>query len=378
MPGTVAQALRALEARAPAGTAEAWDNVGLLVGDPGWKTAGAVVTIDLTAEAIRAAKARGHRLIVTHHPCIFPRSKGLSKVTPGLVFDAVRAGVAVAACHTNFDRCALEVVEQVSRALGARPRGRLVEKAAGSLVKLAVFVPVSHAEAVREAVCGAGAGQIGDYDSCSFQVAGTGTFRGGKGTSPFLGRPGQLESVEEMRLETIFPKGLERPVLEALFRAHPYEEVAYDLYPVEQGPAQSGIVRGQGYGFWGELEGATSFPELCRRVKAVFDVLGFWVTDSPGKLPKRRVQRVAFVAGKGAAFIDVAAASGCDLFITGEAGYHSALHGSRRGMAVLELGHRESERFFPSTVAGWLRKEGFRAVELDLPTQTIWRGGKQK
>lgn len=368
MAKTVGEVLGALELRAPSGTAEAWDNVGLLVGDPDWKTSGAVISIDLTRGSIQAAKRKGYRLIVNHHPCIFPKSRGLARLTPpSLAFEAARAGIAVISSHTNFDQCALEVVDGISQGLKLTPRGRLLDHDSDALMKLVVFVPSSHLEAVRSALSLAGAGHIGNYDSCTFGSQGEGTFRGREGAQPFIGRPGRLETAVETRLETVFPRGLAKPVLKAMREAHPYEEVAYDLYPVEQRPSELGLVRGLGYGFWGEFPRAKSFSEVIRGVKSLFDVDGFWVTDPRPS----RVKRVAFVAGKGASFLKHASSIGCDLFITGEAGYHVALEGARNGTAVMELGHRESERFFLSTMRKWLSSEGLRSVELNQATQRI-------
>jgi dinuclear metal center YbgI/SA1388 family protein len=373
----VAEVLARIEALAPSATAESWDNVGLLAGDPAWKTSGAVVSVDLTDRSIERARARGFKLIVTHHPCIFPRGRGLSRVTSSgssrLVFEALRQGVAVLACHTNFDRCSLEVVQAVSHGLGVRVRGRLQSNPAESLVKLVVFVPEKHASEVREAICAAGAGQIGGYDQCAFATAGEGTFRGGEGTRPFLGRAGVLEKARELRLETVVPRGLEGPVVEAMLRAHPYEEVAYDLYPLEQPPVATGVVRGLGYGFWGEFDRARPFSEVVRNVTRLFRTEGFLLTEPT----PARVRKVAFVAGKGSSFLEAAASQGCDLFVTGEAGYHDALAGARRGMAVMELGHRESERFFLTTMEGWLSNIGLESVSLNLPTQKMRTGGQK-
>jgi dinuclear metal center YbgI/SA1388 family protein len=339
---TISEILQQLEERAPISTSESWDNTGLLVGDPAWKTSGAVVSIDLTEAAIETALKKKFKLIVNHHPCIFPRQKGLSRITPpSLVYQALSHGIAVAACHTNFDQCALEVIRTVAEGLGCEPKGRLLEEPDESLLKLAVFVPESHVEKVRQAICEAGAGMIGNYDSCTFGVAGEGTFRGNDSTRPFLGKPGKLERAREIRLETVFPRGLRGQILQRLFKAHPYEEIAYDLYPVEQGPSGLGIVRGLGYGFWGEFAKPRPFSELAKDVRSLFKLDGFFLTDpSPS-----RVKRVAFVAGKGASFLEAARNAGCELFITGEAGYHVALDGMRKGLAVMELGHRESERF---------------------------------
>ncbi len=376
---TVGDVVRGLELLAPSGTAEKWDNVGLLAGDPGWNTRGAVVSIDLTAQSIAEAKRRGYRLIVNHHPCIFPKSKGLSKIVgasggmQGLVFDALQKGISVVSSHTNFDQCALEVVKGVSEGLGVKPRGRLLEAPESSLLKLVVFVPRTHLEKVREALSLAGAGHVGQYDQCTFGVAGEGTFRGGKDTKPFLGKPGQLEKAQEIRLETLIPRGLKKSVLKALSKSHPYEEVAYDLYSVEQGPAPLGLVRGLGYGFWGEFDEPRPFSVVAEHVKRVFQIQGFWLTEPP----PRRIKRLAFAAGKGSSFVEVASQAGCDLFITGETGYHGALDGYRRGMAVMELGHRESEIFYLKTMETWLSQMGLETIILNQPTQRIVHlGGK--
>jgi len=372
--------LKKLDSYAAPETAESWDSVGLLVGDRESQTGGAVVSIDLTEKAIETALAKKIRLIVTHHPCIFPRNRGLSQVVAGphsgmagLVYEAIKNGISVAAYHTNFDQCSLEVVHAVAQGLGAEPKGRLLEKGPGSLLKLVTFVPGGHLELVRTQICEAGAGHIGNYDCCTFSAEGEGSFFAQEGAHPFLGRVGELEKTQEYRLETIFPRGLRKQVLNALFKAHPYEEVAYDLYSVEQAPGPKGVVKGLGYGFWGEFPSPKPFSEVAKDVRRLFKLNGFILTGpSLSRARASRIKKVAFVAGKGASFVDPAASMGCDLFITGEAGYHTAMEGSRKNMAVMELGHRESERFFLLTMKNWLGGLGLRTVQLDVPTQMIW------
>lgn len=381
---SVGKVISHLESHAPSTTAEEWDNVGLLAGDPNWKTSGAIVCVDLTRDALEAAKAKGYKLIINHHPCIFPRSHGISRLVPGvdsgtntLIFEAVRNGIAIAAYHTNFDKCALEVVRAVSEGLGVQPVGRLLDHPSGSLVKLVVFVPKSHAERVRNAICEAGAGHIGNYDFCTFNAPGEGTFRGNNSTRPFLGKPGKLEKAEELRVETIIPRGMTKPVISAMCAAHPYEEVAYDLYPVEQQPARVGLVKGLGYGFWGEFPAPSPFSDVTKNVKQLFQLDGYWLTDSL-PTPSNKIKKIAFAAGKGASFLDSAVTAGCDLFITGEAGYHTALDGARKGIAVIELGHRESERFFVPTIEGWLSELGISFKGVNRPTQRILLKEKTK
>jgi dinuclear metal center YbgI/SA1388 family protein len=379
---TVKEVMKALSALAPLQCSESWDNVGLLVGRAQSKVKSAVVCIDFTEKALDVAVKKGANLIINHHPCIFPVSKGLSKVvddesaaSSALIHRASRLGISVAAYHTNFDQCALEVVKTVSHGLGVMPRGRLLDHPVGSLTKLVVFVPTSHVETVQLALSKAGAGHIGNYDSCTFGAEGKGTFRGSKDTRPFLGKSGQLTKVPEVRLETILPVGLEKEVLKALFEAHPYEEVAYDLYAVKQAPASLGIVRGLGYGFWGEYSRARPFSDVCKDVRKLFNVEGFWLAEPnlahAGRGGTSSIKKLAFVAGKGTSFMKSALAMGCDLFITGEAGYHAVLDAKRKGMGVIELGHRESERFFVTTMEGWLSDLGIRSYAVDDVTQKI-------
>jgi hypothetical protein len=247
--------------------------------------------------------------------------------------------------------------------------GRLFSHSGEPLLKLVTFVPVSHVEDVRLALCSAGAGNLGRYDSCTFGVEGEGTFRGSPETRPFLGKSGQLEKLKEVRLETIFPQGLRQPVVKALLKTHPYEEVAYDLYPVQQALGDLGVVSGLGYGFWGEFPSPRAFSDLAKDVKSLFNINGFWITNPAPST----VSRVGFAAGKGASFLEAARGLKCDLFITGETGYHSALEGVQRGVAVMELGHRESEKFFVETMKTWLSEMNLGFAEVQTPIQKIWQ-----
>lgn len=369
----LSQVIQALEKRAPTSTAEDWDNVGLLVGNPEAKIQNALVAIDLTQEVVELARKKKAQLIVNHHPCIFPKGRGLNRLlSDSPVYTAAQEGIAVCSYHTNFDICALEVVEKVSGGLGVRPLGRLLDQGEGALTKLSVFVPSSHLEKVRQALGQAGAGHIGNYSDCTFATSGEGTFRGSEATKPFIGKAGKLEKTKEHRLETVFPSGLKMEILAALVKSHPYEEVAYDLYPVLQAPQSRGIIRGLGYGFWGEFQSPKAFSEVVRSVTSLFNVSGFQLTEPAPK----RVKRIAFVAGKGAAFVDSASSLGCDLMITGEVGYHTALGGAKKSLSVMEIGHRESERFFLSTMKDWLAELGLKTWSSDEPLQRIWSGDK--
>ncbi len=363
--------LRAFEEWAPTSTAESWDNVGLLAGDEEWETSGALVTIDLTREAIQQCKKLGYRLIIAHHPALFPKNRGLSRLTGSHpLLEAYSEKIAVFCCHTNFDRCVLEALLPVAEGLGVQPQGRLLDLSPDSSMplKLVTYVPETHADSVRQALNEAGAGWIGRYDSCSFQVLGQGTFRGLEGTQPHLGNPGVLEKTPEIRLETVVPQSLRERVTQALLQAHPYEEVAFEFFQIHS-PTKMGApwASGHGYGFWGVFPKPQPFSEIARSVKTLFQIEGYGLTQP---VPSA-IQKIAFVAGKGAAMMESALRMKVDLLILGEAGYHAALDCRKKGMAVLELGHRQSEAFFSKTVVQWLSRKGISAQLWDEPIQKI-------
>jgi len=352
-----------IEEKAPRSAAESWDNVGLLLGSSSWETTGAIVSTDLSLEAIELAQKNGYHLILTHHPCIFPKREGWSSLIDEgpealktLAMTAIQNKIAVIAAHTNFDRCAMEVSSKISEGLGAKPLGRVIDCAQESLEKLVVFVPADHIDSVQSAIFSSGGGQIGNYDQCRFSLEGEGSFRGREGADPFIGKVGQFETAREVRLETILPRSIRNRVIRAMKEAHPYEEVAYDLYSVLQKPSGLGMVSGLGYGFWGEFSSAIPFSGLASRVKTCFEVKDFWLTEGE----KRDIQRIAFTPGKGASFMRSVIGLGCDVFITGEVGYHSALEGRRAGVSVIELGHRQSEKFFIDVMCEWMHEFGLQ------------------
>lgn len=360
--------LAKIEERAPRSAAESWDNVGLLVGDDSADIHRVLVSIDLTRETLEKAKSLGAQLIINHHPCIFPKQRGLARVTaPSLVFDAARSGIHIVGLHTNFDRCALEVVDAIAQGLGVEPRGRLHDPGEESdLLQLTVFVPQSHLEAVRLALCGAGAGEVGKYDQCSFAAPGEGTYRAGAGAQPFLGAVGVLERAQEARLEVVVPRVLRSQVTRALVQSHPYEEVAHTWVEIQNSVPTHGLVRGLGYGFWGEYKQPIAWEEWCSRVGHTFDCSSAWgATQHP-----KQVKRVAFSPGKGTDFLSAVMSLKCDAFVTGEVGYHAVLGASARGTGVIELGHTQSEKFFGLTVLAWLKEWGLQASQLTTHGQS--------
>ncbi|MBI3558303.1 MAG: Nif3-like dinuclear metal center hexameric protein [Deltaproteobacteria bacterium] len=227
-------------------------------------------------------------------------------------------------------------------------------------------MPEKNLETLREAVCRAGAGKIGDYTQCSFSFDGEGTFFGGESTKPVVGRAGQLERSREKRFEVVFPWKALGEVVAAARSAHPYEEMAYDVLELAQ-PA-----RPLGYGFVGKYAGIhnkaapmdagevepLAFHKLLDNVKQIFQLSSVTVAGPGLADSKMRVQNLAFSPGSGSSFVSAASAKGADVYVCGEIGYHQMLEARQKGMTLVMLGHSYSERFFVETVAEWCEAVG--------------------
>jgi dinuclear metal center YbgI/SA1388 family protein len=369
--------IHAIERRIPPKASESWDNVGLMTGDSSQKLRGVVVGVDLTEALLDAAIRTRVNLIIIHHPPLFPKGRGVARLIlgrgselPTLLLRAFQKNICVYVAHTNFDRGALDGMMKLADDLGGTAFARVWEEPEDGktlLKKLVTYVPVDHFEAVRDSLYMVGCGHIGNYDCCGFSVAGIGNFRGLQGASPFLGKVGEMEEAEEIRLETVLVAGMEEVVISTLKEAHPYEEVAYDLYPVEQEPVMKGMVWGMGYGFVADLKKPVSYDAFVKTVKRTFKVNHFLTNQFTPK----KVSRIAFTPGKGASFVGAVKKYKADVYITGEVGYHASLDALRGGLSIMELGHRESEHYFLKTFESWMKDWGVKASILDERTQRI-------
>ena len=315
--------------------AEDWDNVGLQVGDPGRALDRVMVALDPGLEAVEAARDAGAQALVTHHPLLF---KPVKRLTPDdavgkVLWAAVRDDVAIISAHTNLD-CAVDGLNSwLAQKMGVEQAIPL-QAVAGDYLKLVVFVPVGHEDAVADALFSAGGGQIGAYDQCSFRSSGEGTFRPGPGTQPYIGTVGQREKAEEVRLETIIPKRKLLRVLEKMQKAHPYEEVAYDLLPLQN------QVPGAGLGRIGRLAQQASLGEFAARVK---DSLGCDHLRLIGA-DQMPVRKVALCGGSGAFLLQTAHRQGADVLVTGDVKYHEARQAEELGIALIDAGHFATEQ----------------------------------
>lgn len=345
---TVGDWLAVLGRLYPESLAEQWDSTGFQAGDRTWPAARVLVALDPSPDVIAEAKDRGCGLLVTHHPLLFRPLQRMDVADPvaRAAAMAVSSRVAVAACHTNADVAQPGVSDALADALGVEVTGVLHATSAAEQLKLVTFVPPEATVKVIDAVANSGGGVIGEYHHCSFRVRGTGTFFPSERAHPAVGERGRLNEVDEDRVEMIVPRQYLEPVIEALLNAHPYEEPAYDVYPL----ASPG---GLGLGRIGELAQPLSGRELARRCQ---DRLGSQVrlAGDPGK----QIRRLALCGGSGASLIPDALRDGVDAFVTGDLKHHQALDAASAGLVVIDAGHHGTEWPFIRILAAQLSEAG--------------------
>ncbi len=324
-----------LESLASLTIQESYDNSGLQVGDPEMEINGILITLDVTEEVLQEAEKLDFNLIISHHPVIFGGLKSLtgSNAAERIVREAVKKELAIYSGHTNFDAIAVGVNNAIANRLGM-VNPKILDPLKDHLKKLVVFVPDKHLEKVRLAMFDAGAGTIGGYDQCSFTLKGKGTFRGSEGSNPYVGEPGKMHQEPETRLETILPAPLAGKVIRAMVEAHPYEEVAYDIYPLDNPYGQAGM------GMVGELEDPMEEEVFMSFVKDRFGVK----VIRHSALSGRPVKKVALCGGAGSFLLGKAKASGADVFVTGDFKYHQFFDADGK-IVVMDIGHYESEQF---------------------------------
>jgi|WetSurMetagenome_2_1015567.scaffolds.fasta_scaffold160877_2 dinuclear metal center YbgI/SA1388 family protein len=324
-----------LESIAPLTFQESYDNSGLQIGSPDLEVNSALLSVDVTEEVLDEAIHLDCNLIISHHPIIF---SGLKSITgknnsERAIIKAIKNNIALYAAHTNFDAVLQGVNSKICEKLNVK-ECKILQPSAGNLKKLVVFIPKEHAEKVRTAIFEAGAGQIGNYDSCSYNVEGLGSFKAGENTNPFVGQKGVLHFEKEIRFETIFPQYLQHNILNALFQTHPYEEVAYDVYPIEN------KFPGAGMGMVGYLESPEAEEDFLQKLKKTFHSKIIKHTRLTGRL----IKKVAVCGGSGSFLIRDAIAQNADIFVTGDLKYHQFFDAELK-IVIADIGHYESEQF---------------------------------
>lgn len=352
-----------LEQLAPLSLQEDYDNAGLQVGDPNEACSGVMVALDATEAVVAEAADKGCNLLVVHHPLIFGGIKKLtgSNQVERTLLAAIHRKVAIYAIHTNLDH----VSDGVNAAIAAKlqlQNCRILQPKTGLLKKLSTYVPLAHTETVRSALFAAGAGHIGAYDECSFAVEGNGSFRGAADTNPFVGKPGQRHIEREEKLEIIFPAWLERKVLTALWAAHPYEEVAYEITPTDN------VHQHIGAGMIGELEQGLEAAQFLQLIKNQFNT-SLIRHSVPAQKP---IQKVAICGGAGIFLLHQAMAAGADALVTSDIKYHSFFE-AEPGFLLCDIGHWESEQYTIDLLADHIARKfpNFAVLKTGVRTNPV-------
>lgn len=336
----------ALEEWAPRTAAWEEDNVGIQCGDPEMVVRGVLICLDITEDVVRDALRRRSNLIVSHHPLLF---RPLTSITPAshtgrTVTALIQKDIAAIAAHTNLDAAPDGTSYALARVLGV-PHPETLDRSLRLSVKLVTFVPTADVDSVSRAMTDAGAGVIGNYTQCSFRTEGTGTFQGNANSSPAIGRRGVMERVSEVRLEMIVDRDRLPVVVEAMRKAHPYEEAAFDVYPMDNAHQRFGM------GAIGDLARPTTLAAFLRRVRRVLGTGSLRFTGDP----RQHIVRVAVCGGSGSKLVEHAIAGRADVFITADVSFHRFQDAMGR-IVLVDAGHHETEYPVLATLAGKIRE----------------------
>ncbi len=326
----------AIEAYAPLYLQESYDNAGMQVGDPNQEVTGVLLCTDVREPIVDEAIERGCNMIISHHPLIFHAIKKIAgrNYIERIIARAIKHDITIYCAHTNMDSARGGVNYKMAEKLGLK-NVEILSPQEGSLRKLVVFVPNAQAAQVTQAMCQAGAGRLGNYDSCSYSMAGDGHYRALEGANPTCGEVGELHTEPETRVEVLVHKAVMGKVVAAMLKAHPYEEPAFDIIALNNADKSSGL------GVIGDIEPAEDALAFLERVKSTFEVEAVrYSGDTAGK----HVSRVAMCGGAGAEFIGLAMARHADVYITGDMKYHEFM-GNESRIILADIGHYESEHY---------------------------------
>lgn len=372
MLATVKEIVAFMEGVAPSELAESWDNTGLAIGDGEQVVKKVLLALDVLEPVIDEAVEIKADMILTHHPMLlFKKINSITKNDPlgRQIYKLIENKIAALSAHTNLDIARGGINDVLADLIGLLDVQILEETWAEDLKKIVTYVPKTHLDTVRDAMCHAGAGHIGKYANCTFQSLGEGTFLPLEGTTPYIGEEGVLEKTEEIRLETIVPVKNVQKVVEEMIKAHPYEEVAYDIYPVEQKGKKEGIGR------VGKLPQPMSFSEfaLLLKEKLGLDEIIHLVGD-----PNQKISCVGLCAGSGVEFMDKAKKIGADVYVSADIKYHEAQRALNMGICAADITHYAGEVIILPVLAKMLQKEAnekgwdLEIVQSKINGQTFW------
>jgi dinuclear metal center YbgI/SA1388 family protein len=350
MPLTLREIASVVDAIAPSRLAYEWDNVGLQIGDPASSVEHLLVALEVDARVLKHAAKRGCKAILAHHPLIFQPQRAVraDDIVGRFEIELIRAGIGLVVAHTNLDRVMRGTNGALAAKMGLHDLRFFEAAPAGSDdFKFTVFVPKDHTPRIIEAIHRGGGGWIGNYSHCTFRAAGTGTYTPQQGAKPFQGKAGRLEQADEDRIEALVGRSALKSVLREVLAAHPYEEVAYDVYPLHQIEPRAGL------GLIGTLPKPLFFADLAEQLRVSCDAAQVSLISAP----KTRVARVAVITGSAGSSLRSFNPDEADALVTGELSYHYALEARERDIPVILLGHAASEKIFARFLRTELLKE---------------------
>ena len=324
-----------IEEFAPLSFQESYDNSGLIVGNDNDEVSGVLICLDCVEEILDEAIATNCNMVVAHHPIVFSGLKKLNgkNYIERTVIKAIKHGIAIYAVHTNLDNVKNGVSFKIAEKIGVK-NCQILEPKKGLLSKIITYCPTDKADKVRRAMFDAGAGSIGEYDECSYNIEGVGTFRAKEGTNPYSGVVSEFHQEKEVKIEAVVLNHKVNTVVKNLIEAHPYEEVAYDVVSL------SNKHQNVGSGVVGELEVEENEMDFLNRIKKDLKTDCIRHTN----LRREKVKRVAICGGSGSFLLNNAIGAGADVFITGDFKYHQFFDADNQ-IIIADVGHYESEQF---------------------------------
>ncbi|QEK12340.1 Nif3-like dinuclear metal center hexameric protein [Crassaminicella thermophila] len=344
----LSRVINIIETIAPPYLAENWDNVGFQIGDYNKNVNRILVCLEVTQKVIDEAITKNIDMIICHHPLIFKAIKNVrtNNEIGNMIYRLIKHDIVLYCVHTNLDIVYGGTNDVLAELLNIVDTQPLIKIDKEKYYKLVVYVPKSHVEDVRDAICSAEAGHIGNYSYCTFQTEGIGTFKPLEGTNPFIGSKGKIEKVSEYKLETIVAKEKLNNAIKKMLEAHPYEEVAYDIIPLYNQTDKHGLGR------VGKLMKPMTLSVFCEEIKSKLKMKSIRFVGDINK----KIQKIGLCTGSGAEFIYDAYKKGCDCYITGDVKYHDAQYAIGLGIAVIDAGHFETENLVCEPLLNNLKK----------------------
>jgi dinuclear metal center YbgI/SA1388 family protein len=341
--------LKQIEHTIPLSWALPDDPVGLQIGNPKQEVKRVFVTLELNSKRMQKAMQKKCGLLLLHHPLLFRPLKRICENDPvqRLTREIIKHDMACYGMHTNIDLHPEGMAKLWAKKLGCVDYQCLMPKPQAGMMKIVTFAPKEHTHAIRQDLSKAGAGNIGEYSKCSFTTSGLGSFQGSDQSKPFVGKAGVFEQEPEERLEMIFPVGRKNAIVNSLHKIHPYEEPAYDIYPLES-------IRGLAHAVWiADFGKKLQWNEFESRIYNSIKGIPHITTVRPN--PKHKIRRIAISTGSGSSFLPIIGGLDVDCYLTGEMGYHIQWEAMERGITVALVGHDYSESLFPETVVSILK-----------------------